>query len=57
VIGFSGHHTNDFTAVPGVLFSSRKLRGPHARIEDVTVTVLQELGATAAPAMTGIAVD
>jgi predicted AlkP superfamily phosphohydrolase/phosphomutase len=51
--GFSGHHTTDFSAVPGVLFCSRKLNAPRARLEDVTVTVLRDLGAPSAAGMTG----
>jgi len=55
--GFSGHHTNDRAAVPGVLFSSRKLVSRSARLEDVTVTLLRDLAAPPAGGMTGKALE
>jgi predicted AlkP superfamily phosphohydrolase/phosphomutase len=51
--GFTGHHLVDYRLVPGVLFSTRKLRPLDARLEDVTVTLLREFGISPALEMTG----
>lgn len=64
VRGFSGHHANDASLVPGVLFSTRRLATTRsataqspaahvARLEDITVTILGEFGVPPHPSMTG----
>ncbi len=55
--GFSGHHTTDPVAVPGVLFSTKKLTADGARLEDVTVTVLEDFGVSPLSGMIGRAIQ
>lgn len=47
---WSGDHCMDPAAVPGVLFSSRRLRAPAASLQDLTGAILAEFGAPAATA-------
>jgi predicted AlkP superfamily phosphohydrolase/phosphomutase len=51
--GFSGQHEVDYTLVPGVLFSTRKLQCRQAALADVTVTLLKEFVIDPGTAMTG----
>ncbi len=51
--GFSGHHAVDYEIVPGVFFRSKELPAKGARLEDVTVTVLNDFGVPPDPQMTG----
>lgn len=50
---WSGDHCVDAQFVPGVLMSSRPLRGEQARIEDIAPTILAEFGAKLPAGMTG----
>ncbi len=51
--GFSGHHAVDYRAVPGILLSSRRLNATRARLQDVTVTILNDFGVEPPDGMTG----
>jgi predicted AlkP superfamily phosphohydrolase/phosphomutase len=48
-----GDHCINAADVPGVLFSSRKLRAEDPRLKDVTVTILRMFGLAPAPGMSG----
>ena len=48
-----GDHCVEARHVPGVLLSNRVLDAGHPRLEDVTVTILHELGTRPPPEMTG----
>ena len=50
---FAANHAADFSAVPGVLFSTRKLPRHAPRLEDVTITILKDFGLPPDPQMTG----
>ncbi len=48
-----GDHCIDPLFVPGVLLSNRKIRSQAPRVEDITVTALQEFGIAPPPEMRG----
>jgi len=48
-----GDHCIDAAVVPGVLFSSRKIRAEDPQLKDVTVSILGLFGVKAAPGMSG----
>jgi predicted AlkP superfamily phosphohydrolase/phosphomutase len=50
---WSGDHCMDFTQVPGVLLSSRKITAPAPALTDVAPTILAEFGIAAPKEMTG----
>lgn len=50
---FSANHANDPSVVPGVLFSSHKLLANHAKLEDLTVSIINFFGLPAPKQMTG----
>ena len=47
---WSGDHCMDPDAVPGILFTSRPLRKPAARLEDLAAAILAEFGVEGFPA-------
>jgi predicted AlkP superfamily phosphohydrolase/phosphomutase len=48
-----GDHCINAADVPGVLFTSRRIRGSHPKLQDITVSVLRLFGITASSAMSG----
>jgi len=50
---WSGDHCIDFTKVPGVVLSNRKIRAEHPALTDIAPTILAEFGIATPVTMKG----